>query len=193
MNPKIEKVLGLPAYQRFLMLFVVAAAIVAAFYFMVYEELKVEQQRLEQQRESAQTVLQRNQRIANNLEAYRADYNNLLTQLEEALDELPLDKEIPTLLTRIASLAQEKGLDIVRFRPLAEVPRDFYSEVPVELRLAGSYHQAALFFDAVSKMERIVNIKGLKLGGAKEVDGRTALNIDCSAITFRFLGERSNN
>jgi len=193
MNPKIEKVLGLPAYQRFLILFVVIAAIVAAFYFMVYEELKVEQQRLEQQRESAQTVLQRNQRIANNLDAYRADYNNLLVQLEEALGELPLDKEIPTLLTKIASLAQEKGLDIVRFRPLAEVPKDFYAEVPVELRLAGSYHQAALFFDAVSKMERIVNIKGLKLGGAKEVDGRTALNIDCSAITFRFLGERSNN
>lgn len=193
MNPKIEKVLGLPAYQRFLIVFVIAVAIVAAFYFMVYEGLREEQQRLEQQRESAQTVLQRNQRIANNLDAYRADYNNLLVQLEEALGELPLDKEIPTLLTKIASLAQEKGLDIVRFRPLAEVPRGFYAEVPVELRLAGSYHQAALFFDAVSKMERIVNIKGLKLGGAREVDGRTALNIDCSAITFRFLGDRSNN
>jgi type IV pilus assembly protein PilO len=193
MNPKIEKVLGLPAYQRFLILFVIAAAIVAAFYFTVYEGLREEQQRLEQQRESAQTVLQRNQRIANNLDAYRADYNNLLVQLEAALDELPLDKEIPTLLTKIASLAQEKGLDIVRFRPLAEVPRDFYAEVPVELRLAGSYHQAALFFDAVSKMERIVNIKGLRLGGAREVDGRTSLNIDCSAITFRFLGDRSNN
>ncbi len=193
MNPQIEKVLGLPAYQRFLIVFVLAAAIVAGFYFMVYEGLREEQQRLEQQRESAQTVLQRNQRIANNLEAYRADYNQLLAQLEEALDELPLDKEIPTLLTKIASLAQEKGLDVVRFRPLAEVPRDFYADVPVELSLAGSYHQAALFFDAVSKMERIVNIKGLKLGGAKEVDGRTALTIDCSAITFRFLGERSNN
>ncbi len=193
MNPKIEKVLGLPAYQRFLILFVLAAAIVAAFYFMVYEGLMEEQQRLEQQRESAQSILQRNQRIANNLDAYRADYNNLLVQLEAALDELPLDKEIPALLTKIASLAQEKGLDVVRFRPLAEVPKDFYAEVPVELRLAGSYHQAALFFDAVSKMERIVNIKGLKLGGAKEVQGRTALNIDCSAITFRFLGDRANN
>ncbi|MFO7765899.1 MAG: type 4a pilus biogenesis protein PilO [Pelovirga sp.] len=192
MNPKIEKVLNLPAYQRFLILLVIAAALVAAFYFLIYQDLQLEQQRLAQQRDSAQTVLQRNQRIANNLEAYRADYNNLLAQLEEALDELPLDKEIPALLTKVATLAQEKGLDIVRFRPMAEVPRDFYAEVPVELRLAGSYHQAALFFDAVSKMERIVNIKGLKLGGAKEVEGRTALNIDCSAITFRFLGDRTN-
>ena len=193
MNPKIEKVLSLPAYQRFLILLLVAGAIFAAFYFMIYQDLQQQQQRLEQQRDSAQTVLQRNQRIANNLEAYRADYNNLLVQLEEALGELPLDKEIPALLTKVATLAQEKGLDIVRFRPLAEAPRDFYAEVPVELRLSGSYHQAALFFDAVSKMERIVNIKGLRLGGAREVEGRTALNIDCSAITFRFLGDRSND
>lgn len=193
MNPKVEKVLSLPAYQRFLMLLVIAGAIFAAFYFMVYQDMQEEQQRLEQQRNSAQTVLQRNQRIANNLDAYRADYNNLLLRLDEALGELPLDKEIPALLTKVATLAQEKGLDIVRFRPLAEVPRDFYAEVPVELRLSGSYHQAALFFDAVSKMERIVNIKGVRMTGAREVEGRTALNIDCSAITFRFLGDRSNN
>ena len=193
MNPKIETVLGLPAYQRFLIMFVLAAAIVAPFYFMVYEGLREEQQRLEQQRESAQTVLQRNQRIANNLDAYRADYNNLLVQLEEALGELPLDKEIPVLLTKIAELAHEKGLDIVRFRPLAEVPKDFYAEVPVELRLAGSYHNAAMFFDAVSKMERIVNIKGLRLGSATTVEGRTVLGIECNATTFRFLGDRPNN
>ncbi|MBD1399420.1 type 4a pilus biogenesis protein PilO [Pelovirga terrestris] len=193
MNPQIEKVLGLPAYQRFLIVFVLAAAIVAGFYFMVYEGQREEQQRLEQQRESAQTVLQRNQRIANNLDAYRTDYNNLLEQLEAALDELPLDKEIPALLTKIAELAQEKGLDILRFRPLAEVPKDFYAEVPVELRLAGSYHNVAMFFDAVSKMERIVNIKGVRLGGATTEDGRTVLSIESNATTFRFLGDRPNN
>jgi len=193
MNPKIEKVLGLPVYQRLLILLVFSAVIVTAFYFLVYEGLRGEYQLLEQQRESAQTVLQRNQRIANNLDAYRADYNNLQLQLEAALDELPLDKEIPALLTKIAELAQEKGLDILRFRPLAEVPRDFYAEVPVELRLAGSYHNVAMFFDAVSKMERIVNIKGVRLGGATMEDGRTVLGIECNATTFRFLGDRPNN
>lgn len=193
MNPRIEKILNLPAYQRFLIVLLLVGLIGGLFYFLVYEEQRLEHERLVSQRDSAMTVLQRNQRIADNLEVYRAEYNELLVRLEEALEELPLDKEIPTLLTKIASLAQEKGLDVLRFRPLAEVPRDFYAEVPVELRLAGSYHQAALFFDAVSKMERIVNIQGLKLGGAKEVDGRTSLSIDCRAITFRFLGDRQND
>lgn len=190
MNPKLEKILNLPAYQRIIIVLLLVAAMAAAFYFLLYQNQLEEQQRLQSQRETAQSVLQRNQRIANNLDAYRADYNNLLVKLEEALGELPLDKEIPALLTKIASLAQEKGLDVLRFRPLAEVPKDFYADVPVELRLSGSYHQVALFFDAVSKMERIVNIQGLKLGGAKEVDGRTALAVDCRAITFRFLGDR---
>lgn len=190
MSPKLEKILNLPAYQRLIILLLMVVAIAAAFYFLLYQAQLEEQQRLESQRESAQALLQKNQLIANNLDAYKADYAKLQVQLEEALSELPLDKEIPTLLTKIASLAHEKGLDVLRFRPLAEVSRDFYADVPVELRLSGSYHQAALFFDAVSKMERIVNIQGLKLGGAREVDGRTALTIDCQAITFRFLGNR---
>ncbi len=190
MNPRLEKLLSLPAYQRVIGLLLIMGVIVAAFYFLLLQPLLEEQGRLVSQRDSAQTVLQKNQRIANNLDAYKADYENLQVQLEKALGELPLDKEIPTLLTKIASLAQEKGLDVLRFRPLAEVPKDFYADVPVELRLSGSYHQVAMFFDAVSKMERIVNIQGLKLGSAKEVDGRTALAIDCRAITFRFLGNR---
>lgn len=190
MNPRLEKILNLPAYQRLIGLVLIIGVLVAAFYFLLFQAQLEEESQLQSQRDSAQTVLQRNQRIANNLEEYKADYENLQVQLEKALGELPLDKEIPALLTKIASLAQEKGLDVLRFRPLAEVPKDFYADVPVELRLSGSYHQVAMFFDAVSKMERIVNIQGLKLGGAKEVDGRTALNIDCRAITFRFLGDR---
>jgi type IV pilus assembly protein PilO len=78
-------------------------------------------------------------------------------------------------------------LDVLRFKPSSEVAKGFYAEVPVDLKLTGSYHQAGAFFDAVSKMERIVNIQGLTLGGAKDVDGRTALSIDCRAITFRFI------
>jgi len=103
------------------------------------------------------------------------------------LSKLPEKKEIPTLLTSIGTLAKEKGLDILRFRPLSETPKDFYAEVPVDLSLVGSYHDVALFFEAVGNMPRIVNIQGLKLGGAKDVNGKTSLSISCQAITFRFI------
>ena len=187
MNPRVEKVLNLPAYQRVLILLVIIACLGAGFYFLIYQSQIDQHASLLKKRDSVDAELKKNQKIANNLEVYRAEYEKLQIQLEEALGELPLEKEIPSLLTGIGNLAKDEGLDILRFKPTNEVPKGFYAEVPVELKLTGSYHQAAAFFDAVSKMERIVNIQGLSLDGPKEVEGKTALGIDCRAITFRFI------
>lgn len=187
MNARVERVFNLPAYQRFLILLVVLALLVAGFYFLFYQAQLDQHASLINKRDAASVKLSKNQKIANNFAVYKAEYEKMQAKLEEALDELPLKKEIPNLLTNIGDLAKEKGLDILRFKPSGEVSKGFYAEVPVDLKLTGSYHQAGAFFDAVSKMERIVNIQGLSLGGTREVEGKTALQIACRAITFRFI------
>lgn len=189
MDARVEKILNLPSYQRILIVVVLMLGLAAGFYFLIYQGQLADYDSLLGRRDAEQVRLKKNQRIADKLDVYRDEYGKLKVELGKALDELPLKKEIPSLLTGIGALAKAKGLDVIRFKPQNEVPKDFYAEVPVELKLSGSYHQAALFFDAVSKMERIVNIKGLKMGSAKEVEGRTSLSIDCRAITFRFLEE----
>lgn len=187
MDARVEKTLNLPMYQRALIVVVLMVVLVAGFYFLLYQGQVDEYDSFVQRRDSAQVLLKKNQRIADKLDVYREEYFKLQEELNKALDELPLKKEIPSLLTNIGALAKAKGLDILRFKPQGEAAKGFYAEVPVELKLSGSYHQAALFFDAVGNMERIVNIQGLKMGSAKEIDGRTTLSIDCRAITFRFL------
>jgi len=193
MNARVERVFNLPAYQRFLILLIVLALLIAGFYFLFYQSQVDQHSSLMKKRDAAAVKLSKNQKIANNLAVYKAEYEKMQAKLEEALNELPLEKEIPNLLTSVGNLAKEKGLDILRFKPSGEVPKGFYAEVPVDLKLTGSYHQAGAFFDAVSKMDRIVNIQGLTLGGAKEVDGKTALSIDCRAITFRFVENPPEN
>jgi len=187
MNSRVEKVLNLPAYQRMLIVLLIMVAMAAGFYFLIYQAQLEQHSSLVTKRDAAQVQLQKNQKIANNLAVYRAEYEKMQVRLDEALGELPLKKEIPNLLTSIGDLAKEKGLEILRFKPTGEKIKDFYAEVPVTLKLAGSYHQAAAFFDAVSKMERIVNIQGLTLGGAKAIKGKTTLGVGCSAVTFRFV------
>ncbi len=187
MNSQVEKVLHLPAYQRILLVLITMAIFVAGFYFLLYQAQMEQHDSLISTRNAAQVQLQKNQKIANNLAVYRAEYEKMQVRLEEALGELPLKREIPSLLTSIGDLAKEKGLEILRFKPSGETVKGFYAEVPVTLKLSGSYHQAAAFFDVVSKMERIVNIQGLTLGGAKDVDGKTTLGVDCNAITYRFV------
>ncbi len=187
MNSQVDKVLSLPAYQRILILLVIMIVLVAGFYFLLYQSQLEQHKSLTSKRNAVQVKLQKNQKIANNLPVYRAEYEKMQLKLDEALGELPLKKEIPNLLTSIGDLARDKGLEIIRFKPAGETVKDFYAEVPVTLKLTGSYHQAAAFFDAVSKMERIVNIKNLSLGGAKDDGGKTTLGVDCSAVTFRFV------
>jgi len=187
MNSRVEKILNLPSYQRALIVLLIMGLLVAGFYFLIYQGQLEEYDNLLSRRDSARVTLQKNQKIANNLAVYRAEYEKMQVKLDEALGELPLKKEIPTLLTNIGDLAKEKGLEILRFKPLGEVIKGFYAEVPVSLKLSGSYHQSAAFFDAVSKMERIVNIQNLTMGNAKDVKGKTTLNIDCRAVTFRFV------
>ncbi|SEA65217.1 type IV pilus assembly protein PilO [Desulfuromusa kysingii] len=187
MNAQVEKVLNLPSYQRTLIVLLIMAVLAAAFYFVMYKPQLDQYSSLISKRDSAQTKLQKNQKIANNLDVYRAEYEKMQIKLNKALGELPLQKEIPSLLTNIGELAKEKGLDILRFKPSGEKSQGFYADVPVALKLTGSFHQAAAFFDAVSKMERIVNVQNLTLGGAKDIDGKTSLSVDCNALTFRFV------
>lgn len=109
-------------------------------------------------------------------------------RLEEAKKELPASSEIPRLLTSISSRAKGSGLEVLSFRPGSEVPKEFYAEVPVALKLEGSFHQYASFLYAVSTLDRIVNISDLKIGTKKTQGSATnVLSIDCIATTFRFI------
>ncbi|OHB33610.1 MAG: hypothetical protein A2X84_14120 [Desulfuromonadaceae bacterium GWC2_58_13] len=187
MDPRLEKVLKLPAYQRGLILLAFMLAIAGLFVYLLYLPLQEEYAGLEKKNNSLQDKLQEDQRIADNLPKFKAEFEKMEVLLGDALKELPNDKEIPNLLTSITSMAKESGLEVIRFKPGGERPKGFYAEVPVELKLVGSYHEVALFSDAVGKLPRIVNLNNLSLGNPKDVGGRTVLSIDCLATTFRFI------
>lgn len=189
MNPRLEKVLKLPVYQRVLILCALVLVLVGGFFYFLYIPKQEELASLEKKDQQLQTRLIEDRRIAADLPRFRAEYEKMQEQLTDALTELPNEREIPTLLTSVASLARDNGLDVLRFKPGSEQRKGFYAEVPVELKLQGSYHDAAMFFQAVSNLSRIVNINNLSMGNAKTGEGRTVLSVDCLATTFRFIEE----
>ncbi|WP_305042486.1 type 4a pilus biogenesis protein PilO [Geoalkalibacter sp.] len=187
MDPRIEKIFKLPRYQRALLLVLLIALIGAGFYFLVYSAQLEEVARLEREQETLTRRLEENRRIARNLDQVRAEYESLQQQLAKALIELPNEKEIPTLLTNISNLAREQGLEILLFKPMGEINRGFYAEVPVDIRLVGSYHDVAMFFHNVGQLPRIVNISNLSMESARREGGSSLLRVDCRATTFRFV------
>ncbi len=187
MNPKVEKLLKLPLYQRLLALGVLVVLIMGAFVWFLWlpEYEKLEGMDQEIVRLEAEFIQKK--RIADNLPKFKAEFAKMELLLEEALTQLPNKKEIPTLLTNLATLAKDNGLEVVTFTPKGEINKGFYAEVPASLNLVGSYHQIAEFAQAVGNLSRIVNLSNLDLSAPKIAGSTAVLKIKCKVTTFRFV------
>ena len=123
---------------------------------------------------------------ARNLKKFEAEQKMVNAQFKEALKLLPNEREIPSLLRSITQLGTDSHLDFLLFSPKREHPRDFYIEIPVAIKVRGTYHDVTLFFDKVGQMERIVNILDVSMKPEKPLS--TRLVTTCNAVTYRFKG-----
>ena len=187
MDPQIEKLLKLPTKEKVALLILLLVLEGAGLYYGLHRPRMQEREELKTKHEELQKQIEESRRIANNLPRFKAEYEQLKKDLDNALTELPNQKEIPSLLTSISNAGKGAGLDFLLFRPKPEVPKDFYAEVPVDVSVSGTFYNVADFFVAVGKLPRIVNINNVNFSDIKETGGRTSLRVSCLATTFRFL------
>lgn len=124
---------------------------------------------------------------ARDLKKFEEEFAEVEVQFAEALSLLPNTKEIPALLKTVTQLGTDSQLEFVLFSPQRERPKDFYIEIPVSIQVSGAYHNVAIFFDKVGRMDRIVNILNVDMKPVK--DRSTILTTKCDAVTYRFRGE----
>jgi type IV pilus assembly protein PilO len=192
-SPIIERLSKLPRGQRFVLFVLVYVLVGLMFMFMMYlpgvsevQNLKKNKVNLKEQKSQVEA------RVANK-EIFDSELERLTKELKMALKELPNDREIPGLLKGISTLGKKVGLEVRRFTPLPEERRDYVAEVPVELEVEGSYHEVAMFFDRLSKMNRIVYVQEIDMGRAVERGGKVSLTVSGKAVTFRFLTDDEIN
>ena len=140
------------------------------------------------QKENAQLQQRLNQAKirAKGREKFQMELAQVEQQFREALKLLPNEKEIPALLKKVTQLGTDSRLEFRLFKPEKEKAQDFYMEIPVSIEVSGTYHDVALFFDRVGRMERIVNILNVSMKPTQERS--TTLTTSCDAVTFRFKG-----
>jgi type IV pilus assembly protein PilO len=127
--------------------------------------------------------------IVANLAAFKREYHQLELSLKLAMAQLPDKKEIPSLLENISNLGRESGLDVSLFKPGTQKPKDFYAEVPVDIKLVGTFHNLLTFFYSVGNLPRIVNISDLRISMSKDGVPASSLDTACKATTYKFLEE----
>jgi type IV pilus assembly protein PilO len=124
---------------------------------------------------------------AKDLPKFEADLREVNAQFQEALRLLPNEREIPSLLRSITEVGTNAQLEFRFFSPQKERAKEFYYEIPVAIEVSGTYHNVASFFDAIGRMERIVNILDVSMKPVKERS--TLLITKCTAVTYRFKGD----
>ena len=189
MNATLEKILDRPKAQKVGILVGLIILISAAFYSVLYSPQADEIAKLNESIEAAQNEKSIKQKRAANLPKLQKELGELDVRLKEAIAQLPSKKEIADLLSSIATKAQESGLDIDLFRPRPENYKDFYAEIPVEMRIKGTFHNVIMFFDAIGRLTRLVNIDNVGFKNPKVSGDQMVLEFTTTAITYRFLEE----
>jgi type IV pilus assembly protein PilO len=156
------------------------------FYFSYYQQKAKKIQNLDQQKVSLNRQIQTVKLQAANLAKFEEELKEAELQFLETAALLPKEKEIPKLLKDISALGRNAGLDFLTFKPLPDIPRDFYAEIPITINVRGPYHNMGYFFDQVSKLARIVSVTNVKMSSPKKESGEMLLNSDCQLVTYRF-------
>jgi type IV pilus assembly protein PilO len=156
------------------------------FYFTYYQQKAEKIQNLDKQKTTLTQQIKEVKLKTANLAKFEKEMAEAENLFLEASALLPREKEIPKLLKDISALGRNAGLDFLTFKPLADIPKDFYAEIPVTINVRGPYHNMGFFFDQVSKLERIVSVSNVKMSSPKKEGGEMLLNSDCRLVTYRF-------
>lgn len=125
-------------------------------------------------------------RQAVNLDLYTQQLAEIDRSFGALLKQLPDKSEVEALLIEVNQAGLGRGLQFELFRPGAEVVKDFYAELPIAVKVNGSYHDLGAFAADIAKLPRIVTLNNISIAPLK--DGGL-LTLDATTKTFRYLDE----
>lgn len=125
------------------------------------------------------------QRQAANLDAYKQQLEEMRRSFGTMLKQLPSKTEVADLLVDVSQTGLASGLEFELFKPDAEIPKDFYAELPIKIRVIGDYHNFGEFISGVAGLPRIVTLHDIDIKPTKSDKGPLAM--DLTAKTYRYL------
>lgn len=194
-----ENIGGWPLALRLTAAFLLLASVLGGgFYFFTQDSIaKLEQ--TENKENPLKSEFKKKQGKAANLEAYRAQMVEMETRFGSMLRQLPKKAEVADLLVEISQTGLSNNLEFSLFKPSGEIRKEFYAELPVSIKVTGTYHDFGGFATGLAALPRIVTIHNLsmtpinkvssKAGQAGDIDVDEKLSISLIAKTYRYLDD----
>ncbi len=163
---------------------VFAALLVGGWWFDWKSQLEELEGKRQQEAKLKDEYLDK-KRQAVNLEEHRKQLAEIDKTFGALLKQLPNKAEMEALLIDINQAGLGRGLQFELFKPGRETSRDFYAELPITLKITGTYHDLGAFSADVAKLSRIVSLTNI----AVVPDKGGQLKMDATAMTYRYLDE----
>jgi len=184
----IKRVGSAPTIVKVILIVVLCVIVAAASYFLITTPKLEELEKVEKEEVTLRATFDEKAAKAANLEAYKQQLDEMRQSFGALLRQLPNKTEIETLLTDISQTGISSGLDIELFKPEGLIPKDFYAEYPIKLKVTGRYHEFAQFVSGVAALPRIVTLKDIEILPAGK-DAGVKLSMELTAITYQYLDE----
>jgi type IV pilus assembly protein PilO len=145
---------------------------------------ELERGRAQEQRNKQDYLAKKKQAV--NLDLHRQQLREIDTQFGALLRQLPDKSQMDALLVDINQAGLGRGLQFELFKPAQqEQAREFYAELPIQVKVLGTYHDMGAFASDVGQLSRIVTLNDVKIDATK--DGLLAM--EATARTFRYLDD----
>jgi len=167
-------------------LFVVIIGLVGGYYIIVKDKLPILATAQSNEITLKQTY-QGKYRIAVNLEAYEEQLGRLKSDFSSMLKSLPTSNETPGLLDDITLVGTSAGLTFRLLNWQRDIPKEFYSELPIEMEVYGGYHNFGQFASEIAGLPRIVTVHDFEV-----TQEANTLKLKVQAKTYRTSNEQDD-
>jgi len=168
-------------------------AVVAAFgwYMFVWNDDRPLLQKAQADELDLRAQFENKQQRAANLDAYRAQLGEMERSFGAMLRQLPGKTEVPNLLVDISQTGLAAGLTEKLFQPGSEKSNGFYAELPIKIKLVGSYHDFGRFVSGIAALPRIVTLSDIQISPVdSSKGGYDNLTMDVTAKTYRYIEDQ---
>ncbi|QGU33659.1 type 4a pilus biogenesis protein PilO [Thermochromatium tepidum] len=160
-----------------------------AYYYDTSGQLEqlAQEQKTEQ---DLRVTLETKQQKAANLQAYRDQLAEMQETFGAMLKQLPNRTEVAALLVDVSQTGLANGLEFELFQPESEIPRDFYAELPIRIRVRGQYHDFGRFVSGLAALSRIVTIHNVQISSSGGQGAAVEpLSLQATVKTYRYMEE----
>jgi type IV pilus assembly protein PilO len=184
-NIDFEKIGVWPLPAKMFVLFLLIVVIFSLTYYVKISDLHDQLDGVKAKELTLRKSYETKSFEAANLDAYRAQMDEMNKTFESLLSRLPSDTQVPGLLDDIGARGRESGLTINATTMESEKAAEFYIEVPFKINVDGGYHDMGGFISGIAAMPRIVTLHDYSITRKKEKESGL-LNMQISAKTYKY-------